>query len=81
VGIEHAITVEEAIALHTTMAAELLRETHSRGTVAPGQFADLTIWPRDPRSVENLSELRDLTPTYTIIGGQVKYGAVSAVSK
>jgi predicted amidohydrolase YtcJ len=71
-GLEHAITPGEAVALHTTMAAELLRESDVRGDIAPGKFADLTIWPWDPLSEKNLYDLRDLEPTYTIIGGHVK---------
>ncbi|CAJ0547431.1 Ff.00g041850.m01.CDS01 [Fusarium sp. VM40] len=42
-GLEHAITSDEAVALHTTMAAKLLHENHVRGDIAPGKFADLTI--------------------------------------
>ncbi|KAF5266384.1 hypothetical protein FOXYS1_2782, partial [Fusarium oxysporum] len=72
-GLEHAITPDEAVALHTTMAAELLRESDVRGDLAPGKFADLTIWPRDPLSEKNPYDLRDLEPTHTIIGGHVKH--------
>lgn len=72
-GPEHAISPAEAIALHTTLAARLLRESDVRGMLTPGRFADLTIWPIDPSSVDSVSDLRDLSPLYTIIGGHIKH--------
>ncbi|KAG9257614.1 amidohydrolase family-domain-containing protein [Emericellopsis atlantica] len=72
-GIEHAITCDEAVALHTTQAAELLNETSLRGTLTPGKLADLTIWPIDPLANQDLLELRDLEPSYTIINGCIEH--------
>jgi predicted amidohydrolase YtcJ len=67
-GPEHAITYDEAVALHTTMAARLTGEEHLRGILAPGRFADLTIWDQDP--AQSPSDVqRDLTPTHTLLGG------------
>lgn len=68
-GPEHAITYDEAVALHTTQAARLTGETHLRGVLAPGRLADLTIWDRDPASVPS-QELRELQPTHTVLGGR-----------
>ncbi|KAH7029740.1 amidohydrolase family-domain-containing protein [Microdochium trichocladiopsis] len=73
VGPEHIIKSHEAVALHTTEAARLLRETDSRGDLTPGKVADITIWPRDPLAVSDPYDLRDLEPTYTIIGGELKH--------
>ena len=67
-GPEHAITYDEAVALHTTAAARLLGEHRLRGTLSPGRFADFTVWDRDPATCP-LDELRDLNPTHTFIGG------------
>ena len=72
-GPEHAITIGEAIRLHTTSAAELLGEQHQRGTLTPGRLADLTIWSTDITSVAP-DELRDLVPAVTIVGGKVVHG-------
>lgn len=71
-GPAHAITPLESISLHTTLAAALLRENDRRGRLLPGYFADLTLWPEDPLQIQNLSELRDLLPSYTIIGGKIQ---------
>ncbi|WP_042381112.1 amidohydrolase [Streptacidiphilus melanogenes] len=68
-GPEHAVSYDEAVALHTVNAARLLGEEHLRGTLTPGRLADLTIWDRDPgRSPAD--ELRDLNPTHTLLGGR-----------
>lgn len=68
-GPQHAITREEALALHTTNAARLTGESHLRGTLAPGRLADLTLWPADPTTCDT-DQLRDLNPTHTLLGGQ-----------
>ncbi|MFD3582022.1 amidohydrolase [Streptomyces sp. NPDC058683] len=67
-GPEHAISYEEALTLHTTQAARLTGESHLRGTLTPGRWADLTVWDRDPANASG-EELRDLTPVHTFVGG------------
>ncbi|WP_433347543.1 amidohydrolase [Microtetraspora malaysiensis] len=69
-GPEHAITYDEAVALHTTNAARLLGEEHLRGMLTPGRLADFTIWDRDPAGHPG-EALRDLDPTHTILGGRL----------
>jgi predicted amidohydrolase YtcJ len=67
-GPEHAISYDEALALHTTNAARLCGEENLRGTLAPGRFADLTVWDQDPAHCAS-DTLRDLHPTHTVLGG------------
>lgn len=67
-GPEHAITYQEALALHTTNAARLCGEESLRGALTPGRFADLTVWDRDPAHCPS-DALRDLNPIRTIVGG------------
>ncbi|MGF6885128.1 putative amidohydrolase YtcJ [Nocardia sp. GAS34] len=69
-GPHHSITYDEAVALHTTNAARLMREENLRGTVSPGRLADLTIWDRDP-AAGPAESLRDLQPSHTILGGHL----------
>jgi predicted amidohydrolase YtcJ len=76
-GPQHAITYDEAVALHTVNAARLLGEDHLRGTLTAGRLADLTLWDTDPACV-NADALRDLNPTHTIIGGRLVHGPVTA---
>ena len=68
-GAHHAVSRDEAIALHTVEAARLLDESETRGTLAPGHFADYTVWPADPLTV-GIDQLRDLMPTQTVLGGR-----------
>jgi predicted amidohydrolase YtcJ len=67
-GPEHAISYDEAIALHTTNAARLTGEENLRGTLAPGRFADLTVWDQDPARCAS-DALSNLHPTHTVLGG------------
>ncbi|QUQ63983.1 amidohydrolase [Kutzneria sp. CA-103260] len=69
-GPEHAITFDEAVALHTTQAARLVGEEHLRGTLTPGRLADLTVWDQDPAKCPG-DVLRDLNPVRTIVGGRL----------
>lgn len=68
-GPEHAITYDEAVALHTTLAARLHGEEHVRGTLTPGRLADLTVWDQDPARCPS-DALGDLNPTHTLVGGR-----------
>ncbi|WP_093147373.1 amidohydrolase [Saccharopolyspora antimicrobica] len=72
-GPEHAITREEAIALHTTAAAWLTDESDLRGQLAPGRLADLTAWPDDPYTAAE-ETLDGLRPSHTLLGGTVVHG-------
>ena len=76
-GPEHAITYDEAVALHTTTAARLLGEERLRGSLTPGRLADLTVWDRDPARAPS-DVLCDLNPTHTILGGTLVHGPESA---
>ncbi|WP_395369139.1 amidohydrolase [Streptomyces tubercidicus] len=67
-GPGHAITRDEALALHTVNAARLTGESALRGTLTPGRLADLTLWPTDPTTCDT-DQLRDLNPTHTLLGG------------
>ncbi|KAI4656293.1 hypothetical protein J4E93_001012 [Alternaria ventricosa] len=67
-GVEHAISVEEAVALHTTKAAELLREEGERGRLLPGFVADLAVWGVNPLKVSDVDELKDMMPSHISVG-------------
>lgn len=75
-GPGHAITYDEAVALHTTQAARLLGEHRLRGMLSAGRLADLTIWDRDPAHCPD-DILRDLNPTHTFIGGVLVTGTAA----
>jgi predicted amidohydrolase YtcJ len=72
-GPQHAITYDEAVALHTIHAARLLGEDQLRGTLTAGRYADLTVWDADPARIP-AEALRDLNPTHTVVGGRIVHG-------
>lgn len=72
-GPQHAITISQAIRLHTTSATALLGEQHERGTLAPGRLADLTVWSTDVTSAAP-DDLRDVVPAMTLVDGKVVHG-------
>ncbi|MFF2079390.1 amidohydrolase [Kitasatospora sp. NPDC058162] len=73
VGPEHAIGRAEAIALHTVNAARLTGESAERGSLRPGAFADLTLWPVDPLDCPEAA-LRGLLPLRTVVDGCTVHG-------
>jgi predicted amidohydrolase YtcJ len=48
---EEALTVEQALRLHTLDAAAVLGEDDVRGSLAPGKIADIIVLDRDPLTV------------------------------
>lgn len=72
-GAEHAITYDEAVALHTANAARLLGESRLRGALTPGRLADLTVWDQDPARCP-ADARRDLNPSHTFVGGALVHG-------
>ncbi|GAA3027017.1 amidohydrolase [Streptomyces lactacystinicus] len=77
VGPEHAIGRSEAVALHTVNAARLTGESAVRGSLRPGAFADLTVWPVDPLdpSACPVDALRELRPARTVVDGLTTHRA------
>ena len=68
-GPEHAIDVATALRLYTAGTADLLGEADRLGSLAPGMLADLVGYPLDPLTADP-DDLKDLTPAFTIVGGQ-----------
>lgn len=68
-GPEHGINVANALRLYTAGSAALNGEANRLGTVTPGKLADLVAYPVDPLAVEP-DELAELTPAWTMLGGQ-----------
>jgi predicted amidohydrolase YtcJ len=68
-GPEHAITRAEALRLYTVAGAQLLGRP-ATGTLVPSAPADLVAYPADPLTCPT-EQLLDLTPTATIVGGEL----------
>jgi predicted amidohydrolase YtcJ len=69
---EQAITVHEALRLHTIAAAEAMGEDSVKGSIEPGKLADLAVLERDPHSVAT-ADLRHLRVDMTLLGGEVVF--------
>ncbi|WP_262925544.1 amidohydrolase family protein [Kocuria atrinae] len=66
------ISVAEAIAAFTTVAARASFEEDRLGRIAEGFLGDLVLMDRDPFSVET-EDLKDLRPVLTVCDGRVVY--------
>jgi len=68
-GIEEAVTIQEALRMHTADAAYITYDEGNRGSIEPGKFADLVILDSDPLTIDP-SELWTIKVERTIIGGK-----------
>jgi predicted amidohydrolase YtcJ len=71
-GPSQRLEVEEAIKSYTISGAYSSHEENIKGTIIPGQYADLVILDKDPLKVEKdkISSIEVLT---TIVGGKIAY--------
>jgi predicted amidohydrolase YtcJ len=75
VGLDQALTFNEALRAHTIEGAYAAHQEHVLGSLETGKFADLVVWGQDPSQLA-LKELA-LTKTVdlTMVGGKVVYQA------
>jgi predicted amidohydrolase YtcJ len=74
-----AITLEQALRMHTLDAAAVLGEDDVRGSIAPGKFADIIALERDPFDVQ-VDELRTLKVDYVMSMGREVFNRNGAVA-
>jgi predicted amidohydrolase YtcJ len=72
-GIEEAVSAEEALALYTTGACFGAFAEHERGVLREGMLADWAASSVDPLTAEP-DELLEATVLQTAVGGRVVYG-------
>ncbi|MDB5745340.1 MAG: amidohydrolase [Massilia sp.] len=68
------LTRFEALRLMTRGSAWMSGEETVKGTISPGQYADLVVLPQDYFSMP-LEKIKDLESVLTIVNGKVVYGA------
>ena len=71
---EKRLTRTEALRLYTSGSAWFSGEEHLKGTLAPGQMADLAVLSDDYFTVE-VGGLRTIESVLTVVGGEPVYGA------
>jgi predicted amidohydrolase YtcJ len=72
IGANQKIGVEEAIRAYTVGGAYTSHEENKKGSILPGQMADLVILDQDPTSINPVA-LPSVRVTATIVGGQLVY--------
>jgi predicted amidohydrolase YtcJ len=66
---EQAITVDEALWMHTRGGARVLGVEDERGSIEAGKLADLVVLARDPRKVPP-AEIPNIEVDYVFLGGR-----------
>jgi len=72
IGAGQKIGVEEAIRAYTVGGAYTTHEENRKGSILPGQLADLVILDQDPTAIDPKT-LPSVRVTATIVGGQLAY--------
>jgi predicted amidohydrolase YtcJ len=73
---DEALTVDQALRMHTIDAAAVMGEADTKGSIEPGKLADLVVLDRDPFAV-SVDDLRTIAVDYTILGGEIAYDRVA----
>jgi hypothetical protein len=73
---DEALSVDQALRLHTINAARAMGEENVKGSIAPGKLGDLVVLDRDPHKA-SADALRSIDADYTILGGRVAYDRAS----
>ena len=68
------VSVESALRMYTLASAEAEGTPHLKGTIRPGKLADLVLLDKDP-STADPSDLKNIHPVLTVMGGQVVWEA------
>jgi predicted amidohydrolase YtcJ len=74
---EEAVTVFEAVSMHTRNAAYCSSEEKLKGTITPEKFADFVVLDRDIFKTP-LNEIADIKILKTVVGGKETYAADTA---
>ena len=72
--IEQAMTLEEALRAYTSGAAYAAFEENKKGKIAPGFWADLTVFSKDLRTLPS-ERLTEAGIAYTVVGGEIVFEA------
>lgn len=74
---DQAITLDEAITMHTVHAARALDLEDTYGTIEPGKAADMIVLDRDPWQC-SVDELLDIRVDHVLVDGQIVYSQPDA---
>jgi predicted amidohydrolase YtcJ len=74
---EQAITVDEALWMHTRGGARVLGEEDEKGSIEAGKLADLIVLAEDPRAVDP-GRIGDIAVDFVFLGGRCVYARPGA---
>jgi len=74
-GADEAVSVMDALRMHTVESAYFTFDEQSRGSIEPGKLADFTVLSEDILSIDPV-RIRDIRVERTIVGGREIYPAV-----
>lgn len=67
------LAMKQAFQLFTEWGAYPTNEENLKGTISRGNFADMTVFSKDPFRMKDPDELLTMKIEMTIIGGEIKY--------
>jgi hypothetical protein len=70
-GADQALTFDQALRAHTYEGAYVAHEENVKGSLEPGKFADLVVWPKDPSTLTLEQLVLTKTVYMTVVGGKV----------
>jgi len=71
--LDEAISMQDAIRIHTIGSAYASFEENTKGSIEKGKVADMVVWSKDLLTLDPKTELVDLMVDTTIVAGQVVY--------
>jgi predicted amidohydrolase YtcJ len=66
---DQAVSVDDALRMHTLNAAKVLGEEHEKGSLEPGKLADMVVLDRDPRTVA-VDDIPGIAVHSVFLGGE-----------
>jgi len=72
---EEALTMPEALRIHTMGSAYASFEEDVKGSIEVGKYADMVVWSDDLYTLDPYNDLIDFKAETTIVGGEVVFQA------